>query len=504
MNKIKGIICLLFALPLFFTACKPADGGDGNTTKLELSANKLSAEVGETLTFTVKFDGKDVTSDATIKDETNGVTLTGNTVKVNTPGNVKFVATYQDNKSNEITVNVTGTNQITLSVDNDVIFAGGDDKATFTVKFNDEDVTADAVITNVTSGQEMAKGANQFSSTEQGTFTFKAEYNEMVSSSITVSVVQAPANPLSIVATKPRIKADGSDFTTFKVMYLNKDVTADAKIKNLSDNTQLSENKFSYSGALKSVKFAAEYDGKTSNTINVGFGDFYKNVMLMRFTATWCAPCTVLAGTLKTVLEGYPDRLVQIAVHSGGGDKLTPSQFSEITSEFANPSGTIPALYFDSNKSLTSGSGVSANTLLSLIKDNQNKGALAGISASSSISGNNAVVTVNVTAAAEGTYYLAAVLVEDGITGYPQTNAPADYVHDNTFRYSATKITGTKLGLMTENQELSKTFTFDLKNYNKDNCRIVCYVSTMKLDEATFTNAISCPINGSTDYRFEE
>lgn len=501
MNKIKGIICLLFALPLFFTSCEP---NKVNATSVMLTADKLTAEIGETVTFTVKYNGEDVTSEAIIKDENSGAVITGNTVTVNTPGESKFTATYQDEKSNVVTVTVTGTPQISLVVDNNVIYAGGEDKATFTVKFGEQDVTAEAVIKNVTSGQAMAKGANTFSSANEGIFIFNAEYNNMMSGDVTVSVAKAPANQLSISATKSRLKADGTDYTTFKVMYLHKDVTADAKIKNVTENKTLSENKFSYSGTLKTVDFTAEYDGKTSNTITIGFGNFYKNTMMMRFTSVFCGPCGSLSATIKEVVKERPDRLLQVAIHSDamGKDGMTPSQFSDVAQAF--PPQGLPTSFFDLNKQRVVVGDMTASALTSKIKDSQNSGASCGISASSVVSGNNAVITVNVTAAKEGTFYLGAILVEDGITGYPQANAPADYVHDNTFRYMASRIGGDKLGEMSENQEMSKTFTFDLKDYKKENCRIVCYVLTDNtVGMRQVTNVISCPIDGSMNYRFE-
>lgn len=504
MKSIKSIFYLLFALPILFTACEPKDPIE--PLKVTLEADMITAEIGQTVTFTVKYDGKDVTDEAEIKDETNGITITGNTVKVNTPGEVKFVALYKAEKSNLVTVTVTGTPKITLSVDNELIYAGGEDKAVFTLKSGDDIVTDEAVITNITTGQAMAKGVAEFSSMSEGVFKFTAEYDEITSATITVYVTSMPANPLTISALKPRIQANGSDFTEFKVMYMHKDVTSTAKIKNLTENKVLSENRFSYSGALKSVSFEAEYDGKTSNTVSVGFGDFYKNVMMLRFTGTGCVPCGTLGMTLKTLETEYPDRIEQVAVHCNipSPDLLTPEQFSAINQEFKVTAAPTVFLDFDKTSPITNGS-ISANQLLEKIKEYQRKSAMVGIAANSVISGNDAVVTVNVNAASAGSYYLGVMLVEDGITGYPQANAPADYIHDNVFRYMATNITGAKLGSMTEGQELSQIFTLDLKDYKKENCRIVCYVVAKdKFAVTSITNIISCPINGFKDYRFEE
>lgn len=505
MNKIKSIIYSLLVLPLFLSGCVDKDN---NTAKVVLEVDKLTAEIGETVTFTVKYEGEDVTADAIIKDETNGMNITGNTLKVNNPGEIKFVALYNDEKSEVITVTVTGTPELTLTVDNEVIYVGGEDKATFTVKSGDLDITADAVITNITSGQAMAKGANEFTSTSEGTFKFSAEYNGMVSNNVTVLVAAMPANPLTISADTPRMNADGSDFTAFKVMFMHKDVTAEAKIKNVTENKELSENKFTYSGSLKSVEFEAEYNGKTSNKINVGFGDFYKNVMVLRFTATWCGPCGILSGTLENVYEQYPDRAIQVSVHERGSgsniDMLAMGQATEIIREF--PHSGIPSLYFDFDKSSQiSDGGAPASLLISKIKDGERRGADCGITATSSISGSNVVVNATVTAAAQGKYFLGAMLLEDGITGYPQTNAPYEgYVHDNTFRALGTRVTGDNLGELDVNQQASKTYTFSVKTFNQENCRVVLYVLTEKLGKMIATNIISCPIDGFTDYRFEE
>ena len=84
-------------------------------------------------------------------------------------------------------------------------------------------------------------------------------------------------------------------------MYEGEDVTDAAKIKNLATGEYLESNSFSYSGDLKVVEFEAEYEGATSEPINVGFGDFYKNVLFCRFTATWCLSLIhISSGTLPT------------------------------------------------------------------------------------------------------------------------------------------------------------------------------------------------------------
>ena len=452
----------------------------------------------EAVTFTVMLDGDDVTKQASISDAATGDVLDGNEFATDVIGSYKFVASYNGQESNKVAVEVIAVSgELVLSVDKESIMNDGRDRATFTVTFEGQDVTVLATIVNQTSGETWDRGVHSFASYLSDEYEFKASYQGLQSNTVKVVVTREEANPLVIMATRPRIAADGSDATSFKVTYEGGDVTDAAKIKNLATGEYLESNSFSYSGDLKVVEFEAEYEGATSEPINVGFGDFYKNVLFCRFTATWCGPCTSFSSVLSAALEQYPDRLVQVAIHQN--DEYTSNNYYDFASYFKF-SG-IPAIFFDFDKEGPSAVSMSAADVVNTIKEYQATGAKVGIAMSSTVdAARNVKVTVRVTPSEAGSYLLGVALLEDGIEG-PQ-NGTSGYIHDNTMRALATSLGGDSLGDVAENTEVVKEYTFSLKGYT-DNCRVVAYVNTADGDVYATTNAASCPVNGRTDYRFE-
>lgn len=453
----------------------------------------------EAVTFTVMLDGDDVTKQASISDAATGEVLDGNEFATDVIGSYKFVASYNGQESNKVAVEVIAVSgELVLSVDKESIMNDGRDRATFTVTFEGQDVTVLATIVNQTSGQAWAEGVHTFVSSASGEYEFKASYNDMRSNTVKVTVTMEAVNPLVLTATRPRIAADGSDATSFKVTYEGGDVTDAAKIKNLATGEYLESNSFSYSGDLQVVAFEAEYNGVVSEPVHVGFGDFYKNVLLYRFTATWCGTCSAFMSVLKVALGVYPDRLVEVAIHQS--DMYTSNDNPLFLQYFSVPA--IPAVFFDFDKKNQQGPSVmSVTDVVNIIKEYQATGAKVGIAMSSTVDADrNVTVSVRVTPSEAGMYRLGVILLEDGIEG--AQSGTSRFIHDNTMRALATSLGGDSLGEVAENTEVVKEYTFSLEGYT-DNCRVVAYVNTADGDVYATTNAASCPVNGRTDYRFE-
>ena len=359
-------------------------------------------------------------------------------------------------------------------------------------------MTVLATIVNQTSGETWDRGVHSFASYLSDEYEFKASYQGLQSNAVKVVVTREEANPLVIMATRPRIAADGSDATSFKVTYEGGDVTDAAKIKNLATGEYLESNSFSYSGDLQVVAFEAEYNGVVSEPVHVGFGDFYKNVLLYRFTATWCGPCSAFMSVLKVALGVYPDRLVEVAIHQS--DMYTSNDNPLFLQYFSVPA--IPAVFFDfDKKNQQDPSVMSVTDVVNIIKEYQATGAKVGIAMSSTVDADrNVTVSVRVTPSEAGMYRLGVILLEDGIEG--AQSGTSRFIHDNTMRALATSLGGDSLGEVAENTEVVKEYTFSLEGYT-DNCRVVAYVNTADGDVYATTNAASCPVNGRTDYRFE-
>lgn len=499
MNHIKYFSFLFLATASMFASCNPPVEEEPKEDGVFLTADRkeITADGVDKALFTVTYQNKDVTGEAQIVNVESGEIVTNAEFTTSAAATYKFKATYDGKDSPEITVTALAVSGLVLTPDKESIISNGNDKVVFTVTYEGKDVTKSSTIVNINEGKPWAEGVNEFSSITSGIYEFKAGYDGKISNIVRITVTPAPLNALVLQSNTPRIAANGTDKAVFTVLYEGKDVTSEAKIKNVTDDEYLDSNQFSYSGSLKTVDFVAEYEGMTSDQINIGFGDFYKNVLLVRFTGTWCGPCTTLGSALSQALASHPDRLSQITVHVGNDPYVSEDGYS-----FENyfPANTVPRMYFDFEKPGTL-TVVSAQEIIAKITEHEKKAAECGIAVRSTIENKQAKVTVSVTARTAGAYNLGVVLVEDGLVG-PQ-NGTASYVHDNTFRRLATTIGGTSLGNLAVNQQVVKEFTIDMKGYT-DNCRIVAYVNTLDGENYSTTNSVSAPVSGFTDYRFEK
>lgn len=510
MNRIKifGVMLLLLSTVGMMAGCKKQPSSTPAKPVLTADIPEILADGTEKTTFTVTYNGVDVTAQAVITNTVTNEPLTGNTFSTTTPDTYTFVATYNNEMSETVTIVALPTSDLLLAVDNESIINNGEDTATFTVTYQGNDVTAQAVIVNMTEADRWEAGRNTFSSQASGSYEFRASYDGMSSNSVTVTVTIEPQNPLVLHASKPRINANGADEVTFTVLYDGEDVTSQSTITDVNSGEAITGNTFS-SSVSALYEFTASYNDATSEAITVACGDyaFYKNVLLFRFTGAWCGPCGQFSSTLSAALDSYPDRVVQMALHTdaGGTDPLVSSQLGLFLTYFSHNSW--PTLFFDFDRTDT-GKGISpinmsTQEVVSTIQSYQAAGAKAGIAMSSTMEGRTATVTVRVTPSESGEYFLGVAVVEDGIAG-TQNGVEGTYINNDTFRVIDTAVTGNALGSLTAYTETSQEFSFDLSKYT-DNCRIVAYVNVSDgKDGYLTTNAASCPINGSTDYRFEE
>mgnify|MGYP002560932275 CR=1 FL=1 len=109
MNK---LIFIVLFLPLFFVACGGGDsdndnGGetpDGSGLKFSVDRNSIYKSGYDLATFTVKYDGIDVTEKSRIYERVTGAFLKGNTFKTTQAGTYVFTAEYKGEVSEEIEV----------------------------------------------------------------------------------------------------------------------------------------------------------------------------------------------------------------------------------------------------------------------------------------------------------------------------------------------------------------------------------------------------------------
>ena len=271
MKRFFNIFAII-ALAFGFVACEGNEATENKEYKVELSADKSSimADGEEQATFTVKVDGA-VAEDAQIICLNDNSIVEGTTFKTTVAGEYSFKAAYKGFTSETVTITAVAieepTPEVELLADKSEIVADNSDTATFTVKVDGEDKSADVKITVINYNSELE--GNTFTTDVAGEFVFVANYEGVKSNEVKVvaTAVEAPVQKtLKIQSDVNRIKADGSEKVTFTVFYGEDDVTADAEIYCTNhEGVTVEGNTFS-STTVGSYSFRARYNGQTTGT----------------------------------------------------------------------------------------------------------------------------------------------------------------------------------------------------------------------------------------------
>ena len=150
----------------------------------------IKANNKDMVVFTVKADGENVTSSATIVQVESPESMpadAGFYTKI--PGIYTFYATYNGKKTKEITIDASAV-MLSLSADKPAVKANNWEKAIFTVKADGEDVTSSAVIMKkITPTNFTALDNNEFLTDEAGTYTFYAIYEDVKSDEVNIEAI---------------------------------------------------------------------------------------------------------------------------------------------------------------------------------------------------------------------------------------------------------------------------------------------------------------------------
>ncbi|MBO7261545.1 MAG: hypothetical protein J6U95_01280 [Alistipes sp.] len=151
---------------------------------LEADKSEIVADDTDTVTFIVKVDGEVVTDNYEITNLNYNIKVEGNTFTSDVTGEFKFQAMYEGKwLSNEVAVVANAVpapevKELRLSVSPNRIKADGTEEAIFTVTFGQEDVTSEAEIYNVNTSEVLS--GNKFKTSEVGTHSFRARYQDKV------------------------------------------------------------------------------------------------------------------------------------------------------------------------------------------------------------------------------------------------------------------------------------------------------------------------------------
>ncbi len=208
---------------------------------------------------------------------------------------------------------------------------------------------------------------------------------------------------------------------------------------------------------------------------------FLKRALVEYHTALWCSACVQATDDLLKLEDTYGGRIISIAYHSN--DKLTfvdttpLDQF--VGGVFAYPTGAVDRLSspsYDKNGILNMSTGKWAKA----VRDTLMRTPTFGLRIQSALAGSVAKVTILVAPRSSFSrkYSLTAVVVQNGIVGFPQPNGGndvplsryygkgpilKDYVHNHVLRQFLTPQTGAPLDAPSRTNELqAKTYTFSI------------------------------------------
>lgn len=385
------------------------------------------------------------------------------------------------------------------------IAADGTDAVTFVVKSYGEDVTANAVIRNTTTNENVE--GNTFSTTKAGEYTFTATYMEAVSGELRIA---AKGAGVIIGVDKGGLATDGSEKATFIVTLGDNDLSTDEnlKIRNETAGAYLEREsdghyRFALNGAVPAYFCAEIGDTKSINRIRVGRKGFYKKVGMLEFTGTWCVNCPDMVTALNGSKEIFRDRSVIAVVHFD--DKLA-TDYGEYITRNIFKFNSLPSLSMDIVRNIIKIETPAALATETMRMVDENR-AVCGFAVSSVQSGNNVTLKVRLKSDEAKEYGISVALLENGVTGYPQLSSQGyinDYVHNHTLRkFHSDNLYGVSTGIVAAGAEIEKEFTFDLTGFNADNCSFAVFAVDNQAAKPIFLNAIEYKPGETLDYRYE-
>lgn len=161
---------------------------------------------------------------------------------------------------------------VELKADKESIIANGVDEVAFTVLVDSVDRTSECKIIELNTNEYLA--GNTFTATEEGTYTFKAVWdNSHTSEVVTITATAANEEPVApklvfLAADKTSIVADGVDSVTFSVLADDVDVTSEATIVYVIDGSPIEGNTYTTTTA-GTATFMAVYKDVESNEISI-------------------------------------------------------------------------------------------------------------------------------------------------------------------------------------------------------------------------------------------
>lgn len=263
------------------------------------------------------------------------------------------------------------------------------------------------------------------------------------------------------------------------------------KIAILSNNNSTSRGgKLTFKSKDQTKVFHINQDGVNTNWSSK---QFYKIPLVMRFTATWCGYCPIMASTIENVFKLTGGKINIINIHAlNSNSQLSYANANLFQSKYninGYPSGLLDFRASVGNFPIN----IASPIWQSLINESQNKYPSAtAIAVTSTLNGSKVDLEINIRSKETGNYLLNVALIEDDIT-LPQSDYSSgtnnNYKHNNILRESYLSIDGEQFSI-NNNQEYTKNLVIGIPSTVKDitKCKVIVYV--LKKYGAVISNSV--------------
>lgn len=320
---------------------------------------------------------------------------------------------------------------------------------------------------------------------------------------------ETPSGKLVLTASASSFVA-GEGNVTFMVTYDGEDVTSQAAITNVTTGEPV-ENAAWTTTEIGEYKFQAVYDSYTSDPVTVSAIDknkdkeFYRYVLLLKFTYMTCGNCVTAQGYFDALDEADRDHFLVVAAHQPEGMPMDPYWCSEgISLKSKMKVGVYPTWSYNF-EDLVVGIGAGAISKTSIRQQishaEKTYPAVCGVKATSTLEGSTAKIEATVQFQQAGNYKIACVLVENNIENKETYNT-----FDHVLRAAQTDMEGDAVTPAVTAPE-ERTFNFEAtieEGWNAENCAFVVYVFKEEANgKYIVNNGAECAVDGSVDYRYE-
>ncbi len=326
---------------------------------------------------------------------------------------------------------------------------------------------------------------------------------------------ETPAtDSIEIFVDTQAINIDNSEVATFRVMLnSDEDITDKAQIINITDGGYDVLKKGNFTTYRPGIyTFFATYGDLTSSQISLSAtsqsnvsSTFYRRSVVHKFTGTWCTHCPSMSKAIELAKYQYPDRLVEVAVHSG--DQLAIEQGEEFKN-FFNITG-LPSVMVDMDINTVT-SIANASLIVQKAEESlEGNPTTVGIKLDTSIADGKLLIDVETTFTADDNYKIAAMLLQSGFNYEQSGTSDPTYRQNHVLRgFYQTDVLGESIGerLAQERyqQHWEQPLPEGITDEQMEAFTVVVYVLNEREDAIyTINNAAECKLGESSPYQFE-